>query len=511
MRKIMPHPIYRVFISSTFIDLAPERRAAQMAVDNLNEASARVGIALIPVDLQRGAQPEAPLEICIREAKGSDIMITLVGKLYGSETGAGISFTEAEFDAAMAERIDRFAYYKDPNASFLPEHVDTDPAKQRKLEAFREKIDGQLKRETFLTADELRGHIIRDLLRWLLLRPEVVSSMARMAPATVFPGSRTYFDAVNRGDLEGAADVALSRTFTQDMRRHGLGTIHQAILADLLGLGKAAGLTIALGRQKRGQVLLRFIQANRGTLPGAVALREAQAMVKAIAHPGFTYEVAAEELMSMVEAHRFDLAEHCMSRMLDAAKATKDVHTVAQAFGVIGEFFSAKGDHAEALKAHWEEINTLCAMKEICPFCLSDAFRHAGAEHMALGECILANDRFGKSLMVARCIPNRTRQIQALHLLARHWAFHGELRHAVAGYVLLARLAAEHDPTRDDASISLLLGELEVDHGKEEIGRLVRDVAGAPETIVDEALAPYDIANFTAKLDLKRNAEGDHW
>lgn len=507
----MPHPIYRVFISSTFVDLAPERKAAQMAVENLNDAAARVGIALVPIDLKRGAEPEPPLEVCLREAKSSDIMITLVGKLYGSETGGGISFTEAEFDAATSERIERFAYYKDTKASFLPEHIDSEPTKQRKLEAFRKKIDGQLKRETFLTADELRGHIIRDLLRWLLQRPEVVSSMARMAPATVFPGSRAYFEAVYRGDIESAADMALSRSFTQDMRRHGLGAIHQAILADLLGLGKPAGARMALSRKKRGQVLLRFVQANRGTLRGAVALREAQAMIKEIAHPNFTYEVTVEELMSMVEAHRFDLAERCMARMLEAAKETKDVHTVAQAFGVMGEFFSAQGNHAESLKAHWEEIDTLCAMKEICPFCLSDAFRNAGAEHMAVGECILANDRFGKSLMVARCIPNRTRQIQALHLLARHWAHHGELRPAVAGYVLLARLAAESDPIRDDASLSLLLGELEVDHGKEEIGRLLRDVEQQPQTIVDQALAPYEISDFTAKLDLKRNTEGDHW
>lgn len=507
----MPHPIYRVFISSTFLDLAPERKAVQTAIENLNEAAARVGIALVPIDLKRGAEPEPPLDVCLRDVRSSDIVVTLVGRLYGSETAAGISFTEAEFDTASSSRIDLFAYYKDEKSSFLPEHTDMDAEKQRKLGAFRKKIDGRLKRETFLTSDELRGHVIRDLLRWLLQRPEVISSMSRMAPATIFPGSRAYFDAVNRGDFEGAADMALSRTFTQDMRRHGLGAIHQAILADLLGLGKASGLRSSLSRPKRSQVLLEFTRANRGTLAGAVALREAQAMVPAIAHPSFTYEVAVEELMSMVEAHRFDLAERCMDRMLDAAKDTKDLHVVAQAFGVMGEFFGAKGDHAEALKAHWEGINTLCKMKEICPFCLSDAFRHAGEEHMALGECVLANDRFGKSLMVARSIPNRARQIQALHLLARHWAHHDETRPAVAGYVLLARLAMEHNPNRDDASLSLLLGELEIEHGKDEIARLLSEVEDRPQEVVDESLAHYEIAEFAAKLDLKRNAEGDHW
>jgi tetratricopeptide (TPR) repeat protein len=230
-----------------------------------------------------------------------------------------------------------------------------------------------------------------------------------------------------------------------------------------------------------------------------------------IGQPVFAYEVAAAEVMSMVEGHRFDLAEKVVEKMLEAATATKDLHVAAQALGVAGEFFAAQGRHKEAHKSHWEGIEMLCRMKEICPFCLSDAFRNAGAAHMALGECVLADNRFGKALMAARAIPNRTRQIQALHYLARHWAHHGELRPAVAGYVLLARLVQEYDPTRDDASLGLLLGELEVEHGKDAIADLRRDVEGNPEAAIDEALAPHEIADFAKTLDLKRNAEGDHW
>jgi putative transposase len=36
----MPHPIYRIFISSTFLDLAPERKAVEQAVEDLNSAVA---------------------------------------------------------------------------------------------------------------------------------------------------------------------------------------------------------------------------------------------------------------------------------------------------------------------------------------------------------------------------------------------------------------------------------------------------------------------------------------
>lgn len=94
----MSHPIYRIFISSTFLDLAPERKAVEQAVEDLNSAMARAGIVLHAINLRRGAAPELPLEICLHEMRLSDAILTLLGKCYGSETDAGLSYTEMEFD-----------------------------------------------------------------------------------------------------------------------------------------------------------------------------------------------------------------------------------------------------------------------------------------------------------------------------------------------------------------------------------------------------------------------------
>jgi hypothetical protein len=60
--------------------------------------------------------------------------------------------------------------------------MDSTPEKVRKHPAFRTRIDEQIKRDTFITADELRGHVMRDLLRWLVSQPPVVATMSRMAP-----------------------------------------------------------------------------------------------------------------------------------------------------------------------------------------------------------------------------------------------------------------------------------------------------------------------------------------
>ena len=57
----MPHPIYRIFISSTFNDLAPERKAVEQAVADLNSAVACAGVSLFAIDLRRGSASEPPL------------------------------------------------------------------------------------------------------------------------------------------------------------------------------------------------------------------------------------------------------------------------------------------------------------------------------------------------------------------------------------------------------------------------------------------------------------------
>jgi hypothetical protein len=82
----MPHPIYRIFISSTFTDLAPERKAVEQAVADLNSAVACAGVSLFAIDLRRGSAPEPPFTVCLQEVRLSDVIVTLIGKCYGSET-----------------------------------------------------------------------------------------------------------------------------------------------------------------------------------------------------------------------------------------------------------------------------------------------------------------------------------------------------------------------------------------------------------------------------------------
>ena len=49
---------YRVFISSTFLDLSAERKAVCDALSDLNAPLAGLGVCLIPMDLQGGADAQ---------------------------------------------------------------------------------------------------------------------------------------------------------------------------------------------------------------------------------------------------------------------------------------------------------------------------------------------------------------------------------------------------------------------------------------------------------------------
>jgi hypothetical protein len=380
----MPHPIYRIFISSTFNDLAPERKAVEQAVADLSSAVACAGISLFAIGLRRGSAPEPPLAVCLQEVRLSDVIVTLVGKYYGSETEAGISYTEAEFDETTNQKLNRLAFYKDESAIFLPEHIETDSEKMRKLAAFRQKIDSQLKRDTFLNSDDLRANLGRDLMRWVIAQPQVVATLARRSPVSFFAGGKRYFDAVNQGDYELAANVVLSREFTLDMRRHGLGSVHQAILADLLGIGSRFGGMQITDTKLRAKLLLLFVEVGRGTLSGSVALNEALNLETTIDDPHYSYEVVCKQVQLQLKNNNYDLAKSLLKRMLKCAHKTGDLHVIAQSREPVGDFYSVQGNHERALKWYWKEVETICSMPELCPFCLIDAFRHAGREHISL-------------------------------------------------------------------------------------------------------------------------------
>ena len=153
----MTNQVFRVFVSSTFCDLEPEREGAIRALHELTFPLSLFGIALIPTDLRRGASAAPPLAECLLEVERADLLVLLLGQCYGSETETGKSFTECEYDEASRREIDRLAFISRDNELTLSE-VESDQRTAEKLQRFKEKVRGDLKCDFFNNADELRGH-----------------------------------------------------------------------------------------------------------------------------------------------------------------------------------------------------------------------------------------------------------------------------------------------------------------------------------------------------------------
>ena len=92
---------YRVFLSSTSQDLVAHREAVLAAIAGLDDFE--------PVAIENfGARAAAATDFDDRKARGSDVMVGLLGLCYGSSPRAGPpSFTEREYDSAIAGGIDR--------------------------------------------------------------------------------------------------------------------------------------------------------------------------------------------------------------------------------------------------------------------------------------------------------------------------------------------------------------------------------------------------------------------
>lgn len=164
----MADQIIRVFISSTLKDFEEERKAVKDAIDELNRIMTLYGIGLIGMDLKTGASSNPSKEECLETVAKSRVLIGLLGLRYGQiDSDTGKSITELEYDKAQELDLPALMYVREAKL-IAPTWMDTDQERITKGKAFREKVERNQKRDTFETSDELRGHVLRDLMRVVL-------------------------------------------------------------------------------------------------------------------------------------------------------------------------------------------------------------------------------------------------------------------------------------------------------------------------------------------------------
>jgi hypothetical protein len=141
-------------VSSTWVDLQPERRAAEEVLQRLRETKF-VGMEYF------GSRDETTRGTSLEEVDRADLYLGLIGGRYGS------GITEAEYRRARARGLPCFLYFKDDGA-IPPEGGDGDPDGARRLSALKD----ELRREhiigpAFRSPADLAARLTADLHRWL--------------------------------------------------------------------------------------------------------------------------------------------------------------------------------------------------------------------------------------------------------------------------------------------------------------------------------------------------------
>lgn len=144
----------KVFLGSTFTDLQRHRDQVLSALD-------RYAVHVDAMELWY-AEPDAPLETCLRRVSASDVYCAVVAFRYGSMTPKGISFTEAEYDRAVEEGNDILVFLMDEAHPVPPQLVDTGETRE-KLDAFRTHLKEGHTCYFFGTPEDLTEAVVKSL------------------------------------------------------------------------------------------------------------------------------------------------------------------------------------------------------------------------------------------------------------------------------------------------------------------------------------------------------------
>lgn len=146
---------YQVFVSSTFADLQDERQAVMQALLSLDHFPA--GMEMFPAaDDDQWALIQGVID-------DSDYYVLVIGGRYGSVSEKGISYTEMEFDYALAKRIPILAFIHGQPEEIAAKKTDQNDVLRDRLEQFRKKVQTGRTVKFFTNADQLKAHVIQSV------------------------------------------------------------------------------------------------------------------------------------------------------------------------------------------------------------------------------------------------------------------------------------------------------------------------------------------------------------
>ncbi len=200
----MEKTLFRIFVSSTYIDLIEYRKAAEKAINDLRHKYE--GMEYM------GAMDEEPVKACLDLVEKCDLFIGIYAWRYGHiPDGSDVSITEQEYN--HAKKLDRpcFCYFVDEDFPWKRRFIETGSAED-KLEEFKNNISKEHVHATFKEPDNLKYNIIRDLSNWLAdNRPELKQDALKAGQDPV----KMYCEAIAE-KYATLTMIGFNRTFDMD-------------------------------------------------------------------------------------------------------------------------------------------------------------------------------------------------------------------------------------------------------------------------------------------------------
>lgn len=123
---------FQVFVSSTYTDLVEERQDTLKSILDLGHIPSGME-GFFATDQEQLSYIKKIIDEC-------DYYVLIVAGRYGSVDEQGISYTEREYDHAVAKGITVLAFFHSDIENLPKDKIDGDPSKCRRLELFREKV-----------------------------------------------------------------------------------------------------------------------------------------------------------------------------------------------------------------------------------------------------------------------------------------------------------------------------------------------------------------------------------